>query len=108
MLPSHSGGRRPTYDLELVQQLIGQGPLSCLITVAAREGARDCGFSEPDDIDEVILALSPANFYKTMEAEKCPGRWQDVYHSEFYGVELYIKLQINSAGTAVVVQFKRR
>jgi hypothetical protein len=43
-----------------------------------------------------------------MEAEKCPGLWQDVYHSEFYGVELYIKLQISSAGTAVVVQFKRR
>jgi motility quorum-sensing regulator/GCU-specific mRNA interferase toxin len=98
----------PTYDLQQVQWLVGQGPLSCLITEAAREGARACGFPNPDDIDEAILALSPGNFYKTMEAEKCPGRWQDVYHLEFYGVELYIKLQISSVGTAVVVQFKRR
>lgn len=103
MLPS-----QPTYDLELVQQLVGQGTLSHLVTSAARAGGRACGFTSVDDIVEAILALSPANFYKTMEAEKCPGRWQDVYHSEFHGVELYIKVQISSAGAAVVVQFKQR
>jgi motility quorum-sensing regulator/GCU-specific mRNA interferase toxin len=108
MLPSNPGEGNPAYALELVQQLVGQGPVSCLITSVARVGARDCGFWAIDDIVEAILALSPANFYKTMEAEKCPGLWQDVYHSEFRGMDLYIKLQISSAGTAVVVQFKKR
>jgi motility quorum-sensing regulator/GCU-specific mRNA interferase toxin len=87
---------------------VGQGPLSRLITSAARLGARDCGFSATADIVDVVLALSPANFYKTMEAERYPGLWQDVYHTSFHGVNLYIKLQIGRDGIAVVVQFKGR
>jgi motility quorum-sensing regulator/GCU-specific mRNA interferase toxin len=108
MLPSQLGGRKPTYDLELVQQLVGQGPLSRLITSAARRGARECGFMATGTIVDAVLALSPANFYKTMEAERCPGLWQDVYHSGFFGVDLYIKLQISPQGIGVVVQFKER
>src|SRR5688500_9271491 len=108
MLPSQPGGRKPTYDLELVQQLVGQGPLSCLITSAARRGARECGFMATGVMVDAVLALSPANFYKTMEAERCPGLWQDVYHSAFHGVDLYIKLQISPEGIGVVVQFKER
>jgi len=98
----------PTYDLQQVQWLVGQGPLSRVITSAARVGARDCGFVDTGDIVSAVLALSPANFYKTMEAERCPGLWQDVYHSSFHGVNLYIKLQISLEGIAVIVQFKER
>jgi motility quorum-sensing regulator/GCU-specific mRNA interferase toxin len=108
MLPSQLGGRKPTYDLELVQQLVGQGPLSRLITSAARRGARECGFTSTGAIVDAILALSSANFYKTMVAERFPGLWQDVYHSAFHGVDLYIKLQISPEGVGVVVQFKER
>jgi len=108
MLPYKPSENRPTYDLELVQQLVGQGPLSRLITSAARRGARECGFTATGIIVDAVLALSPANFYKTMEAERCPGLWQDVYHSAFHGVELYIKLQISTEGIGVVVQFKER
>jgi motility quorum-sensing regulator/GCU-specific mRNA interferase toxin len=101
-------GDTPTYDLQQVQWLVGQGPLSRLITSAARLGARDCGFTATADIVDAVPALSAANFYKTMEAAKCPGLWQDVYHSSFHGVNLYIKLQISLEGIAVVVQFKER
>jgi motility quorum-sensing regulator/GCU-specific mRNA interferase toxin len=106
MLPYNE--RTPTYDLQQVQWLVGQGPLSRVITSAARVGARDCGFVDTRDIVSVVLALSPKNFYKTMEAERCPGLWQDVYHSSFHGVNLYIKLQISFEGAAVIVQFKER
>lgn len=107
MLPLDETGRTPTYDLQEVQRLVGQGSLSCLITAAARIGARECGFLE-DQLVQAVLELGPGNFYKTMQAEKRPGRWQDVYHSSFAGTELYIKLQISSDGEAVIVQFKKR
>jgi len=107
MLPYDSSGGVARYDLELVQQLVGQGELSCTITTAARDGARECGL-DVDELVEAVLALSTTNFYKSMKAEKLPGMWQDVYHSSFREVELYIKLQISPVGKAVVVQFKQR
>jgi len=98
---------RSTYDLEMLQRLIGQGPLSRVITTAAIGGA---GLLNIDTagIVEAVLALTPAHFYKSMEAEKRPGLWQDVYHLPFEGVEIYIKLQLSPDGRGVVVQFKLR
>jgi len=100
--------RRPSYELELIQQLVGQGPLSFVITSVARVGARECGFLNVEEIVEAVLELTPANFYKTMESETFPGLWQDVYHLSSGGSSLYIKLQISLGGAAVIVQFKRR
>lgn len=97
----------PAYDLRLLQQLIGQGPITRMITHAAREGGAPLGFDE-GGIVEAVLALTPAHFYKSMEAEKWPGLWQDVYRMEYEGIELYIKLQRIPEGRAVVVQFKER
>jgi len=107
MLPYDSGRSVARYDLDLMLQLVGQGELTRVVTTAARAGARECGFGE-DELVEAVLALSTADFYKSMEAEKRPGTWQDVYHSLFRGVELYIKLQISPDGDAVVIQFKAR
>jgi motility quorum-sensing regulator / GCU-specific mRNA interferase toxin len=97
----------PTYDLRRVQQLVGQGPISSRITRAARRGATELLLDE-FAIVEAVLALTPTDFYKSMEAEKCPGLWQDVYHLQFRGLHLYIKLQIAVEGLAVVVQFKEK
>lgn len=107
MLPYDSDRSIARYDLELVQQLVGQGELTCVITTVARDGARQCGLGD-DELVEAVLELSAGDFCKSMEAEKRPGMWQDVYHQSFQGVELYIKLQISPAGKAVVVQFKER
>jgi motility quorum-sensing regulator/GCU-specific mRNA interferase toxin len=98
---------RPTYDLAVIQQLVGQGPLSRIITSAAKEGAAVLLF-ELEHIVEAVLTLTPTDFYKSMESEKCPGRWQDVYRLRYRGIELYIKVQLSPDGRAVVVQFKRR
>jgi|SRR4051812_5527637 hypothetical protein len=108
MLPSNSGSRgTPAYDLERIQQLVGQGDLSRVITRAAYEGAQDCDWGR-EEIVEAILSLSFRDFYKTMPAEKRAGFWQDVYHLAHRGEDLYIKLQIDPLGFAIVVQFKRR
>ncbi|HEX8903540.1 MAG TPA: type II toxin-antitoxin system MqsR family toxin [Longimicrobiaceae bacterium] len=105
MLPSNPKG--PAYDLEHIQRLVGQGPISCVITGASVEGARGLGL-EQSAIVEAVLELTPACFYKSMEAEKRPGLWQDVYHLHYLSFDLYIKLQVDPDGLAIVVQFKTR
>lgn len=107
MLPSSGNrGRAPAYDLEEVQRLVGQGPISSRITKVAIQGAADVGMRE-QDIVAAVLALDAGCFYKSMESEKTPGLWQDVYHLTWGDVELYLKLQING-GFAVVVQCKEK
>jgi motility quorum-sensing regulator/GCU-specific mRNA interferase toxin len=101
------GRGEPTYDLQQLQWLVGQGTVSSLFTGSAKTGAALLGFQD-DDIEEAVLRLTPANFYKSMEAERVPGLWQDVYHLEYRGVWLYIKLQLSADGRAIVVQFKAK
>ena len=60
-----------------------------------------------DDIRDCILALEMSHFDKTMEAEKAPGLWQDVYRVRFLGVSIYLKLQIVQDGTVRVISFKQ-
>jgi hypothetical protein len=97
----------PTYDLQQMQWLVGQGEFSRVISYVAAEGANEIGFSR-EDIVEAILSLTREDFYKSMEAERFPGLWQDVYHLWYRGVHLYIKLQVDLKGRAVVIQFKRK
>jgi motility quorum-sensing regulator/GCU-specific mRNA interferase toxin len=78
-----------------------------MITAAADEGARLLGFEEAESV-AAVLELTPACFYKSMEAEKQLGLWQDVYHLQYRSVDLYIKLQVSPRGLGVVVQFKKR
>lgn len=98
---------KPTYDLQQLQQLIGQGVILCTVTQAAKAGAALLGLAD-EDIVESVLALTDQHFYKSMESEKVPGLWQDVYHLEFCGLRLYIKLQMGTNGRAVVIQYKAR
>lgn len=58
------------------------------------------------DIEECILALVSEDFYKTMESEKRPGLWQDVYKRNHYGFPIYLKVQLGIDGQTVVISFK--
>ncbi len=107
MLPSDQSRGTPTYDLERIQQLVGQGAISRRVTTAALEGAHQLGLDR-SEIIAAVLELTPTCFHKSMEADKCPGLWQDVYHLRYRSMELYIKLQIDPVGIAVVIQFKAR
>ncbi len=99
------GKRTSTYDLQVIQELVREGRVQ--ITAVAVRGAAALGIS-PADILRVVLALTPADFFKSMEAEKVPGLWQDVYRPFHAQVQLYVKLQIAVRGDAVVIQLKRR
>ena len=108
MLPSNPQSRgTPTYDLERIQQLVGQGLVSYRVTAAARYGAAELGLSE-DELVEIVLSLTPSHFYKSMESEQLPGLWQDVYHFPHGAAVLYVKLQIDPLGRAVIIQCKEK
>lgn len=97
----------PTYDLTRVVALIAARRYR--ITGLAVNEAGELGFDE-SDIVECVGTLSSAHFYKTMEAEKRPGFWQDVYRTEYGGIPLYVKLQLEGqtpGDLLVVIQFKR-
>jgi hypothetical protein len=90
-----------------VLRLVGQGALSCVITNVALDGAAEAGLDRLDIIEAVLL-LDRRHFYKSMPSDRFPELWQDVYHLPFRGCDLYIKLQIDAAGFAVVIQCKRK
>ncbi len=96
-------GRRSRYELSEIRRLVSQGRYT--ITRAAQEGA-DALNIQSAGIVECVGQLTPADFYKTMPAQKAPGLWQDVYRPRYRGNRLYVKLQISRAGN-VVVSFKR-
>ena len=94
----------PTYSLALIKKLVSEGRRN--ITRSALRDAFDLGMEE-SDIDECVCeVLTEDDFYKTMPAEKVSGLWQDVYHVEFSGFLIYLKVQINLVSNAVVISFK--
>lgn len=97
----------PTYDLRHIQALAERGPPWVRITLAAHGNGALLRFDD-EDIVRTVSALQRSDFYKSMEAERRPGLWQDVYHASRRGIRLYIKLQVGFDGCAVVVQFKER
>lgn len=73
------------------------------LTGSARVGIRGIGMSQTDAL-AVIKALGSSNFYKSMTTHADHRDWQDVYHSEWNGIALYIKFQRD--GDYFVVSFK--
>jgi len=95
--------RAPTYDLREIQAKVRAGLY--WITYSARRGGSAIGFSE-EDIVSCVLSLRGPDFYKTMEADAAPGLWQDVYRPVYGQTALYVKLQIERDGDAIVISFK--
>jgi motility quorum-sensing regulator / GCU-specific mRNA interferase toxin len=96
----------PTYQLSQIKLLIRE--LKFSITGTAADEAWALGYEE-DDIVKCVLALEPSELHKTMESERIPGLWQDVYRTKLDGKVIYLKLQIEQKyGHAVVIQFKEK
>jgi motility quorum-sensing regulator/GCU-specific mRNA interferase toxin len=52
----------------------------------------------------VVLALTPADFYKSMTTHGDHRIWQDVYHARTRGVPVYLKLTV--IDVVLIVSFK--
>ena len=94
-----------SFPLDLIKQLIRRGRYR--ITVTALETAALMGFCDEDIVECVTDHLQESHFYKPILSTKVPGLMQDVYKISYEGERVYLKVQINKAGLAVIVSFKQ-
>ncbi|GBC60566.1 motility quorum-sensing regulator MqsR [Desulfonema ishimotonii] len=95
------------YDLDEIKELLDD-PGTRIITRESRKGAVRLGYAGDSDMVRRVQKLRKNEIYKTMEAEKCPGLWQDVYRTSDNAFRLYIKLQKAVNGKGVIISFKER
>ncbi len=96
--------RTPHYRLSEIQAQMDtvQG---LRLTESAKVGIRRAGMANADAV-EVVQSLSRRNFYKSMTSQADHRVWQDVYHAEWNGLELYVKFQRDAAGFYFTISFK--
>ncbi len=96
--------RIPHYLLsEIHAQMLTEQDMN--LTATALAGIRAVGMSQADALS-VIKKLARKNFYKSMTTHGDNRIWQDVYHSNWKGIDLYIKFQRHEE--YFVISFKER
>lgn len=93
--------RTPHYKLSVVKALIEAGKVRT--THAARTGANELGLAFSDMLD-VVMALTPADFYKSMTTHADHTVWQDVYRPSTQAGDVYLKLTV--IDDVLIVSFK--
>lgn len=96
--------RVPHCKLAIVQSMIKDGKVRA--TVSATTDAAAVGIFGTAAMCDVILALTQRNFYKSMTTHANHTVWQDVYHGEFKGIRLYVKLTV--VDDVLIVSFKEK
>ena len=96
--------KTPHYTLNAIKAVVSINGFNAF-TYTARRGALALGLSSAMAV-EVVLDLSPRQFYKSMTTYDDHTVWQDVYHARCPdGRMAYIKITLRDDG-AVVIQFK--
>lgn len=93
--------RAPHCKLSAVKALIEAGKVRT--THAARVGANELGL-ELSDMLAVVMALRPADFYKSMTTHADHTIWQDVYRPSTQVGDVYLKLTV--IDDVLIVSFK--
>lgn len=94
--------RTPHCNLSVVKALVEAGKVRA--TVSAFNGAQDLGINNMTGMCEVVMTLTPANFYKSMTTHADHRIWQDVYHAQIADNEVYLKLTV--IDDVLIVSFK--
>jgi motility quorum-sensing regulator/GCU-specific mRNA interferase toxin len=93
--------RTPHCKLSVVKTLAEGGMVRT--THAARAGANELGLSLSDMLD-VVMSLTPADFYKSMTTHADHTVWQDVYRPSTQVGDVYLKLTV--IDDVLIVSFK--
>ncbi|WP_407277659.1 type II toxin-antitoxin system MqsR family toxin [Aromatoleum evansii] len=93
--------RTPHCKLSVVKALVEAGMVRT--THAARTGANELGL-EFSDMLAVVMALTPADFYKSMTTHADHTIWQDVYRPSTQAGDVYLKLTV--IDDVLIVSFK--
>lgn len=91
----------PHCKLPVVKGLIETGKVRS--TMSALAGGAALGF-DFDGIVEVVMALAPADFYKSMTTHADHRIWQDVYRPMTAAGRVYLKLTVIE--DVLIVSFK--
>lgn len=93
--------RTPHCRLSVVKRLIVQGQVKS--TFSALSGVATLGMDFEDMLD-VVMALTPADFYKSMSTHADHRVWQDVYRTSAGTGAVYLKLTV--IDDVLIVSFK--
>lgn len=91
----------PHCKLSVVKAMVETGKVRT--TKAAREGGAALGF-DFDSMIAVVMALTPADFYKSMTTHADHRIWQDVYRAITSTGEIYLELTV--IDDVLIVSFK--
>lgn len=92
----------PHCKLSVVHAMIQTGKVRA--TVSATTAAATVGVFGIRAMCDVIMSLTTRDFYKSMTTHSDHKVWQDVYHGEFKGTRLYVKLTV--VDDVLIVSFK--
>ena len=93
--------RKPHCALPKIKAMIEAGKVRS--TMSALTGGAALGF-DFDGMIEVVKALTPADFYKSMTTHADHRVWQDVYRPTTPAGEVYLKLTV--INDVLIVSFK--
>ena len=93
--------RTPHSRLSVVKALVEAGKVRT--THAARSGANELGLAFSEMLD-VVMALAPGDFYKSMTTHADHAVWQDVYRPSMPVGDVYLKLTVIE--DVLIVSFK--
>ncbi len=91
----------PHCKLAVIKTLVEAGKVRT--THSARIGAMELGL-EFVDMLAVVIALTPADFYKSMTTHADHTVWQDVYRPSTEAGDVYLKLTV--IDDVLIVSFK--
>lgn len=93
--------RTPHCVLAVAQALVAAGKVRT--THSARVGASELGLAFAEMLD-VVMALRPSDFYKSMTTQADHTIWQDVYRPSTKVGQVYLKLTV--IDDVLIVSFK--
>ena len=92
----------PQCPLATVKSLVKEGKIRATGSALAGGAALGINFNE---MKEIVLNLTMADFYKSMTTHNDHRVWQDVYHpNTSFGEEIYLKLTV--IDDVLIVSFK--
>jgi motility quorum-sensing regulator/GCU-specific mRNA interferase toxin len=97
--------RKAHYHLDEIKQAFSS-PDKLRMSVTALMTMASLNFTK-DDAIRVIQLLSMRDLYKSMTSNKDHRIWQDVYHCNYEGVTLYVKITIDEEGY-FLISFKEK
>lgn len=92
----------PHTRLHVVKAMVQSGLTA--ITNSALISAAEMGFGSKQEIFDVLLALTPADFYKSMTSYNDHTSWHEAYRPFYNGQHIYMKFIVTNG--VLVVSFK--